>query len=256
METIKDPKTNNECNGYVIVTKVGNIYDYTPHLNCISDIGSSGDDGLLLHYKFDDFQEPTENLLPNGDFIHNKTGWNNNQNVFSTVIDYLDKKFIEVTSNQATSTPGIISTWITIDSDTEYTLSLSGQCLSKNAYIYIAGNTTGALVWTGPRLAEEVSDLSITFNTKINTSIRVGILFSGVKEGDIFVVANLQLEKKRIKLPLLMVKEAGLLKIIQEIIIMLNYNWIVHLNGLLMKKGMELMNLMARLMLFHQVVLV
>ncbi|MDD4036521.1 MAG: LamG domain-containing protein [Bacilli bacterium] len=64
MKTIKDPKTNTECNGYVIVTKVGNNYDYTPHLNCVnSSISNSTDDGLVLHYKFDDFQEPMENLL-------------------------------------------------------------------------------------------------------------------------------------------------------------------------------------------------
>jgi len=58
-----------QCSGYVLVTQEKeNVYVYTPHLNCIEDIGSAEDDGLVLHYKFDDFQEPTENYIPNGHF--------------------------------------------------------------------------------------------------------------------------------------------------------------------------------------------
>ena len=53
-----------ECDGYVIVTKINNgNYEYTPYLNCENSIGSSTEDGLLLHYKFDDFQESTQNLV-------------------------------------------------------------------------------------------------------------------------------------------------------------------------------------------------
>ncbi|MFA5459401.1 MAG: LamG-like jellyroll fold domain-containing protein [Bacilli bacterium] len=53
-----------QCSGYVLVTKEKeNIYVYTPHLNCIEDFGNAEDDGLVLHYKFDDFQEPTENIF-------------------------------------------------------------------------------------------------------------------------------------------------------------------------------------------------
>lgn len=55
---------NNNCNGYVIVSKVADQkYDYTPHLNCINDIGNSLENGLVVHYTFDDFQEPTENYI-------------------------------------------------------------------------------------------------------------------------------------------------------------------------------------------------
>ncbi|MDD2391789.1 MAG: prepilin-type N-terminal cleavage/methylation domain-containing protein [Bacilli bacterium] len=53
-----------ECNGYVIITKIeAEKYDYSPHLNCINNIGNSTDDGLVAHYKFNDFQEPTVNLV-------------------------------------------------------------------------------------------------------------------------------------------------------------------------------------------------
>ncbi|MDD4781928.1 MAG: prepilin-type N-terminal cleavage/methylation domain-containing protein [Tissierellia bacterium] len=53
-----------ECNGYVIITKIeAEKYDYSPYLNCINNIGSSTEDELVAHYKFNDFQEPTVNLV-------------------------------------------------------------------------------------------------------------------------------------------------------------------------------------------------
>ncbi len=62
---ITDPKNSNvECNGYVMVTKINDgKYDYTPHLDCENEVESASEDKLVAHYKFDDFQEPTENLL-------------------------------------------------------------------------------------------------------------------------------------------------------------------------------------------------
>lgn len=61
---IKAPDdSTKECNGYVIVTKTGsNTYEYTPHLNCESNIGDRNADGLIANYTFDDFQEPTNNI--------------------------------------------------------------------------------------------------------------------------------------------------------------------------------------------------
>ncbi len=71
---IASPENNAiDCNGYVILTKVDKgEYSYTPHLNCESDIGSIAEDGLVLHYTFDDFQEPTENVVTNTNL---DTGW-------------------------------------------------------------------------------------------------------------------------------------------------------------------------------------
>ncbi len=79
---IIDPRNkNNICNGYVLITKIdNNIYDYTPHLNCVDNtMGSAAADGLLLHYKFDDFQEYTENFIldPLNIFW---SGWANTEN--------------------------------------------------------------------------------------------------------------------------------------------------------------------------------
>ncbi len=64
---VKDPYNNNaECGGYVLVTKISKIdYDYTTHLNCgdSSSIQNSVADRLVAHWKFNDFQEPTDNLI-------------------------------------------------------------------------------------------------------------------------------------------------------------------------------------------------
>ncbi len=76
MEKIEAPSGNKECNGYVLITKMSEKqYNYAPYLNCENDIGSSGEDRLLAHYTFDDFQEPTINYLLNPEFV-DTSYWN------------------------------------------------------------------------------------------------------------------------------------------------------------------------------------
>ncbi len=76
ISSIKSPFGNNNCNGYVLITKINDTnFDYTPHLNCVDySIGSSEADKLVLHYKFDDFQEPTQNEIANMGYVF----WLNN----------------------------------------------------------------------------------------------------------------------------------------------------------------------------------
>ncbi|MDD2391792.1 MAG: prepilin-type N-terminal cleavage/methylation domain-containing protein [Bacilli bacterium] len=63
IDKIDSPWGDNGCNGYIIVTKLSDKdIDYNPHLNCFANIGDNSEDGLIVHYKFDDFQEPTENI--------------------------------------------------------------------------------------------------------------------------------------------------------------------------------------------------
>ncbi len=71
IESIKSPRNNQECNGYVLVTKIdNNYYDYSPQLNCIDNTrGSISSDGLIAYYRFDDFQEPTININTNPYFM-------------------------------------------------------------------------------------------------------------------------------------------------------------------------------------------
>ncbi len=58
------------CNGYVIIIKLSSKkYEYIPHLNCLYDAGNSVDDKLIMHGAFDDFQEPTENLVQLESFL-------------------------------------------------------------------------------------------------------------------------------------------------------------------------------------------
>lgn len=71
ISNIKSKNGSNNCTGYVLITKLDdNKYDYTPHLNCISNITSLEEDKLVAHYKFDDFQEPTTNLLIDNGIIN------------------------------------------------------------------------------------------------------------------------------------------------------------------------------------------
>jgi len=67
IDEIKRPNDKeNDCSGYVSITKTKEKeYKYIPHLNCEKEINSSTEDGLILHYTFDDFQEPTQNLFQN-----------------------------------------------------------------------------------------------------------------------------------------------------------------------------------------------
>ena len=77
ISTIKDPKSSNNCGGYIIVTKLSEgSYDYATHLKCGNEsaITDSTTDGLVTNYKFEDFEEPTVNLL-SGQNINVDTGY-------------------------------------------------------------------------------------------------------------------------------------------------------------------------------------
>ena len=110
---IKNPYNKNEdCTGYVIIMKLSDKeYDYTPHLRCGLNIHDSTDDGLVLHYKFDDFQEPTENIIINGDFGNNFINW---ANIDSSVIELIEDPTSPITSGKVikASNPGVA--WNTV----------------------------------------------------------------------------------------------------------------------------------------------
>ena len=88
LKEISNPTDKNDtCTGYVLITKLeNNEYSYIPHINCEENINNSTEDGLVLHYTFDDFQEPTVNLVnnPSADIIidpipgNYKPGWDIN----------------------------------------------------------------------------------------------------------------------------------------------------------------------------------
>ena len=59
---LKNPYGNDDCNGYILVTKDDNDFIYEAHIRCDEEITSREEDGLLAYYSFNDFQEPTINL--------------------------------------------------------------------------------------------------------------------------------------------------------------------------------------------------
>ncbi|MGI6324410.1 MAG: LamG-like jellyroll fold domain-containing protein [Bacilli bacterium] len=73
IKELKNPRDESiECQGYVLVTRTHlTTVSYEPFLNCGASFQTVGyydnyeisDGGLMAHYTFDDFQEPTENLL-------------------------------------------------------------------------------------------------------------------------------------------------------------------------------------------------
>ena len=82
---IKNPYNKNEdCAGYVTIMKLSDTeYDYTPHLRCGLDINDSSDDSLVLHYKFDDFQEPTENIYTDPLMVNGKLPIHSNAGIYA-----------------------------------------------------------------------------------------------------------------------------------------------------------------------------
>ncbi len=149
IDEIVDPSDkSNMCNGYVLITKIGeNSYDYTPHLNCVEDIGSAGADELVLHYKFDDFQEPTENLIYNPLFngtIGNDrpTGWNklgsgDSYLTESSVVTYVQAWEMSVQSSDGPTDNRvrITSPTFNLKANTWYTVSVYVELFD-----YISGN--------------------------------------------------------------------------------------------------------------------
>ncbi|MDD2391793.1 MAG: prepilin-type N-terminal cleavage/methylation domain-containing protein [Bacilli bacterium] len=73
IDKIENPWNKNDCNGYVLVTKIfEQSYDYTPHLNCFKNIERNSDNELLLHYKLNKSSHNLGNeLIKNGDFSSN-----------------------------------------------------------------------------------------------------------------------------------------------------------------------------------------
>jgi len=94
---IKDPVNPSiDCNGYILITKLGNNdYDYTPHMKCGNQntISNTTQDGLIAHYKFDDFQEPTENIYDISEWTGHGSSWTltgstyNGQAVYRNIVN-------------------------------------------------------------------------------------------------------------------------------------------------------------------------
>ncbi|MDD2469758.1 MAG: LamG domain-containing protein [Bacilli bacterium] len=192
------------CNGYVLITKIDDEeYDYTPHLNCVEDIGNSIEDGLMGHWRFDDFQEPTENLIANGDMNDGMNNWLNNQNITKKLTNRNRKTYLKVTSAQSSSTPGIRYADIQVLPNTTYTYSFNVKSLKNNLLIWVTNGSNVEIDKKTNLQANRDNDIRVflTFNSGDNTTIRLWLLFSGVTTGDWFEITDAQLEEKPYNTP-------------------------------------------------------
>ena len=111
----KDQKGERDCNGYILVTKISaDEYDYTPHLNCVNDIGSSSLDGLVGHWKLDgnalDYSlNNNHGTISGATSINDKFGNENKAFNFDGVNDYI-KVSMSATNIKA------LSLWVKVDS--------------------------------------------------------------------------------------------------------------------------------------------
>jgi len=116
MDNIRNPRGSNNCNGYILVTKVNNTeYVYNPRIDCETNRGSVSSDSLILYYGFDDFQEPTVNELStviDTSNFSSMNGWVLHSGVSAVVsedIYFNNHKVIKITPNSSTAA-GIFAT--------------------------------------------------------------------------------------------------------------------------------------------------
>ncbi len=193
------------CNGYVIITRLADEqYAYNPHINCSTDIASSTEDGLILHYTFDDFQEPTTNLAPYTDYLnrtynheYTATSWGGD---YAKWIYYPNGGFEDKPYMKATKTVGGTGgsyydnhAYITIEDNKVYTISAymkANMNVSLIAYALSLNRTADNAYRVG-------SDMNLTTNwQKITWTYNSGTGSGGsyVARSIVYIDNNLPLE--------------------------------------------------------------
>ena len=227
---IKNPYNKNEdCTGYVTIIKLSDTeYDYTPHLRCGLDIHDSTDDGLVLHYKFNDFQEPTENHVQNGD-VYTTLYWSRgvNSSVGDIIImNHLEgecvvgNRCIEFDVQTRTSWSYTRHTlfhylpqgWF--DVSRNYTLSFFARRKSgtNNLSVHISDGTSANIVMYAKSavLTSEWQRFEYTF--KPVGSGNLPLVFFSVPQGNVYQLDGLQLEKKPYATPFVDGTRQGMVK--------------------------------------------
>jgi len=229
IDSIKNPRNNQECNGYILVTKVNTTdYEYKPRLDCETNRGSASSDGLILYYGFDDFQEPTQNINNNVFFVdingvptvvpYGSWGFGDHNNTILTSLS--DSPAIGNGRSAKVERSGIIGGATIVRAGMIHPSLIYGDKISTSWYVKGVGNSIGKTVervWgycNGPvgavstgKISEYVltsewqrveyvfmwtrSDSNSHANC-LNTYIRVAEL----NVGDYFLVSNPQVELK------------------------------------------------------------
>lgn len=211
---IRNPKDKSKiCNGYVLITKlIDGDYNYTPYLNCQSNIGSSTEDGLIAHYTFDDYQESTENHIINGD-VKTLQYWDVAQD--SGAGDVLTKTLI--TDDGVTDTYSVefnvvsklswgyshhtLRTYIPaewFDTMSMYTLSFWAKKISGvgslAVYIHDGSSTNTVMSKKTITLTSEWERYEFSFTPL--SSGNEPVVFITTDQGNIYRIDEMQLEKK------------------------------------------------------------
>lgn len=141
--------SGSSCNGYVLITKVDtNNYSYKPNLNCSQNIATKAEDKLISYYSFDDFQEPTQNLINNNSFESgNITDWAiGNATSGSVSVDNTTSMFGSKSLKVTVSNGGDQHQHVTYD----YRTSIAGRTFTVSAWIKtsgIVGEVKAAIYW-------------------------------------------------------------------------------------------------------------
>ncbi|MFA5408290.1 MAG: prepilin-type N-terminal cleavage/methylation domain-containing protein, partial [Bacilli bacterium] len=169
----EDKKT--ECSGYILVTKISDKdYDYVAYLDYSNTISNSSEDALALHYTFDDFQEPTQNLIPNSPAnsyptvgnthaTYNTNQYNNNT--------YFSIGTIGSVSNNIVTLSSVSHAIYTYDVLTPQT-SGGGVTAGTNYYIKKLSDNTFTL---HQHNASQDGSLGYSVHDSINNDVRISI---------------------------------------------------------------------------------
>ncbi len=203
IQPIKSPFINGNCNGYVLITKIdNNSYDYTPHLNCVdTERGSAESDGLILHYKFDDFQERTRNLFNDVTSVHGD---------YTRVIE---NGWHKLTSVNAASSMGLRS-YVNLAN------LVDGETYTSSATVYnpmdkVVGirqdwcDIRHTVTYVDPG---EIKVISITDSRETYTSVHRFYDISLTSIGDTIWIKNQQIEQKHYATPFVDGIREGLVK--------------------------------------------
>lgn len=126
LSNITDPYDKSNCSGYITIIKTDvSQFEYTPHIHCDSNINSTTEDQLVYHYKFDDFQEPTTNSIPNPTKIGGSGWMNGNATVELNSIKAPDGTMSATKITTTTTTQSRSEYWEPVQSvDTIYNFSV------------------------------------------------------------------------------------------------------------------------------------
>jgi len=118
------------------------------------------------------------------------SAWTTNQNVALTT--HSISGAITVVSNQATSTPGVLSPFLSVTVGKSYTFVTWGSA-SRSVYHYVMGDTGANMVWLGTPFPLPGGYAATTFIATTAT-LKLGVLWSGVAVGDWFTLDRVYLE--------------------------------------------------------------